>query len=143
MHIRHSLLAAAIICACSACSQAPDTSTTAASTPTRSAPAPAPAATKPDIGIDLAGVDHTVKPGHDVFTYSNSTCLKTLTLPDDRSGTSTFLSPAPSRASAIGHVRERVNACPVDSALTTPACVRPQTSARPSPLRSPRRIRSA
>ena len=45
----------------------------------------------PDIGIDLKGVDHGVKPGDDFFHYANGTWVKTTQIPADRSSTGTFL----------------------------------------------------
>jgi putative endopeptidase len=52
------------------------------------ASAPAPATT---IGIDLTGIDHSVKPGDDFFAYTNGDWLKTAEIPADRSSTGTFL----------------------------------------------------
>jgi putative endopeptidase len=49
------------------------------------------AATQGDIGLDLAGVDHAVKPGDDFFAYANGNWLKTAQIPADRSSTGTFL----------------------------------------------------
>ncbi|RDS85672.1 M13 family metallopeptidase [Dyella psychrodurans] len=45
----------------------------------------------PDIGIDLSGVDHTIRPGDNFFDYANGTWLKTAQIPADRSSTGTFL----------------------------------------------------
>ncbi|HTV86760.1 MAG TPA: M13 family metallopeptidase [Dyella sp.] len=45
----------------------------------------------PAIGIDLAGIDHAIKPGDDFFGYANGTWLKTAQIPADRSSTGTFL----------------------------------------------------
>jgi putative endopeptidase len=42
-------------------------------------------------GIDLAGVDHAVKPGDNFFDYANGNWLKTAQIPEDRSSTGTFL----------------------------------------------------
>jgi putative endopeptidase len=42
-------------------------------------------------GIDLAGIDHGVKPGDDFFRYANGGWLKTAQIPADRSSTGTFL----------------------------------------------------
>lgn len=42
-------------------------------------------------GIDLAGIDHGVKPGDDFFRYANGQWLKTAQIPADRSSTGTFL----------------------------------------------------
>lgn len=49
------------------------------------------AATQGNIGLDLAGVDHAVKPGDDFFAYANGNWLKTAQIPADRSSTGTFL----------------------------------------------------
>ena len=43
------------------------------------------------IGIDLAGIDHGVKPGDNFFRYANGDWLKTAKIPADRSSTGTFL----------------------------------------------------
>ena len=48
-------------------------------------------AAKGDIGIDLAGIDHAVKPGDNFFDYANGNWLKTATIPADRSSIGTFL----------------------------------------------------
>ncbi|TAL71945.1 MAG: M13 family peptidase [Rhodanobacter sp.] len=53
--------------------------------------AAAPATASSNIGIDLAGVDHAVKPGDNFFDYANGTWLKTAQIPADRSSTGTFL----------------------------------------------------
>ena len=50
-----------------------------------------PAAHGPDIGIDLAGIDHSVQPGDEFFDYANGNWLKTAQIPADRSSTGTFL----------------------------------------------------
>lgn len=42
-------------------------------------------------GVDLAGIDHGVKPGDDFFRYANGQWLKTAQIPADRSSTGTFL----------------------------------------------------
>ncbi|KZC18470.1 MULTISPECIES: M13 family metallopeptidase [Rhodanobacter] len=42
-------------------------------------------------GIDLAGIDHGVKPGDDFFRYANGGWLMTAQIPADRSSTGTFL----------------------------------------------------
>ena len=49
------------------------------------------AAHGPDIGIDLAGIDHAVKPGDNFFDYANGKWLATAKIPADRSSTGTFL----------------------------------------------------
>ncbi|MBR0551372.1 M13 family metallopeptidase [Stakelama marina] len=48
-------------------------------------------ATKPDVGIDLAGLDKTVKPGNDFEEYANGTWRKNTKIPPDRSSTGVFL----------------------------------------------------
>ena len=50
-----------------------------------------PATHGPDIGIDLAGIDHAVKPGDNFFDYANGKWLATAQIPADRSSTGTFL----------------------------------------------------
>ena len=47
--------------------------------------AAAPAPTLIDTGIDLKGVDKSVKPGDDFFAYANGTWIKTTEIPADRS----------------------------------------------------------
>jgi putative endopeptidase len=54
------------------------------------APQQVPRSPRP-IGIDLAGVDHAVKPGDNFFRYANGGWLKTAKIPADRSSTGTFL----------------------------------------------------
>jgi putative endopeptidase len=54
------------------------------------APASHPADNHPS-GIDLSGIDHSVKPGDDFFRYANGDWLKTAQIPADRSSTGTFL----------------------------------------------------
>jgi putative endopeptidase len=44
-----------------------------------------PASTRPGAGIDLAGMDRSVKPGDDFFAYANGTWLKETEIPADRS----------------------------------------------------------
>jgi putative endopeptidase len=85
------ILAAAVLCACSACSPSSDNGQAPAAAGTAAPASAATVAAKPDIGIDLAGVDHAVKPGDDFFAYANGTWLKTAEIPADRSSTGTFL----------------------------------------------------
>src|SRR5215469_13770742 len=86
MHAK-SLLAAAIVCGLAGCSQQ-------AASPPPAVQAPPPAtqsvATAPNVGVDLAAIDHAVKPGDDFFAYANGTWVKTATIPADRSNTGTF-----------------------------------------------------
>jgi len=53
--------------------------------------APAAKPSHVDLGIDLKGIDHAIKPGNDFFGYANGTWLKTAQIPADRSSTGTFL----------------------------------------------------
>lgn len=92
------MLTIAIACACAACSpqsnpqaSAPaKTSSAAAASTTTPASIPAPASSAAILGVDLAGVDHSVKPGDNFFDYANGAWLKTATIPPDRSSTGTF-----------------------------------------------------
>jgi putative endopeptidase len=52
-----------------------------------SAPAPTPTPASP--GIDVAGMDRTVKPGDDFFMYANGGWFKTTEIPPDRSSAGT------------------------------------------------------
>lgn len=73
-------LVAAIVFACALCVAGAD----------RTALAAAANSGAPDIGIDLSGVDHAVKPGDNFFLFANGAWLKTATIPPDRSSTGTF-----------------------------------------------------
>jgi putative endopeptidase len=86
------ILAAAIACACAACSQQAPTGPVeaAAAAPAATAANPASASTAPDIGIDLSYVDHSVKPGDDFFKYANGAWLETAKIPADRSSIGAF-----------------------------------------------------
>jgi len=67
-------------------------STTAmAASPAAVGNAPAAKGGHVDIGIDLKGIDHSVKPGDDFFHYANGDWVKTTQIPADRSSTGTFL----------------------------------------------------
>jgi putative endopeptidase len=67
-------------------------STTAmAAPPATVGDAPTAKASHVDIGIDLKGIDHSVKPGDDFFHYANGDWVKTTQIPADRSSTGTFL----------------------------------------------------
>lgn len=52
---------------------------------------PATNAGNSNIGIDLAGIDQSIRPGNDFFGYTNGTWLKTAQIPADRSSTGSFL----------------------------------------------------
>ncbi|MBS0199279.1 MAG: M13 family metallopeptidase [Proteobacteria bacterium] len=84
--LRHTALALAVLGALAACK--PN-----ASAPAADANAPAKAATPaaPTIGIDLAGIDKTVKPGDDFDNYANGEWAKKAEIPADRSSTGAFL----------------------------------------------------
>ena len=86
------ILAAAVACACAACSQqSPNSSAPAsAASAAKAATGPAPASTAPDIGIDPAYIDKSVKPGDNFFDYANGAWLKTAQIPADRSSTGAF-----------------------------------------------------
>lgn len=43
-----------------------------------------------NIGIDLKGIDHAVKPGDNFYQYANGDWMKTATIPADRSSVGTF-----------------------------------------------------
>lgn len=55
------------------------------------APAWAAAPSQPQLGLDLAGIDHAVRPGDNFYDYANGDWMKTATIPADRSSTGTFL----------------------------------------------------
>jgi putative endopeptidase len=76
------LLTTALLCGCTA-QQAPAPADKAAATAT------APAA--PTIGIDVAGIDKSVKPGDDFDAYANGAWRKTAEIPADRASTGSFL----------------------------------------------------
>jgi putative endopeptidase len=60
-----------------------------AASPAQPAAAQAPA--RSASGIDLAGIDHSVKPGDDFDNYANGAWKKTAEIPADRSSTGVFL----------------------------------------------------
>jgi putative endopeptidase len=53
--------------------------------------APAPHAADRPTGVDLAGIDHSVKPGDDFDGYANGNWRKTAVIPADRASTGIFL----------------------------------------------------
>lgn len=85
MHAYRWLLIAAAVSAAVACDRAPSTAQTAATPATETA-----ATSTPTSGIDLAGIDKSVKPGDDFNAYANGTWLKTTAIPDDRASTGIF-----------------------------------------------------
>ena len=62
-----------------------------AAPPAAEAPAAAPAPATPAIGIDLAGIDKTVKPGDDFEAYANGAWAAKAEIPADRSSIGSFL----------------------------------------------------
>ncbi|HET7266831.1 MAG TPA: M13 family metallopeptidase N-terminal domain-containing protein, partial [Oleiagrimonas sp.] len=95
MQTHRWILATAIVCALGACSSqsnnpadqaAADSSTaTPSSTPARAT------SSKPSIGVDLAAMDRSVKPGNNFYMYANGTWYKNTEIPADRSSVGTFL----------------------------------------------------
>jgi putative endopeptidase len=63
---------------------------TFASTTPSPVPPPIPKATLGSWGVDLSGMDKSVKPGDDFFEYVNGNWLKTVVIPADRSSTGSF-----------------------------------------------------
>lgn len=59
--------------------------------PAADTPAAAQAPAKPVSGIDLAGIDKSVRPGDDFNAYANGTWEKTTRIPEDRASTGVFL----------------------------------------------------
>src|SRR5215831_15140673 len=55
-----------------------------------SAAAPAPKPTFGAWGVDLAGMDKSVKPGNDFFDYANGTWYKNAVIPADRTAIGSF-----------------------------------------------------
>ena len=78
--LRHAL-AVAVLCALAACDRAPTTAAPAAPTPA--------VAAAPTSGIDLAGIDKSVKPGDDFDLYANGAWKKATEIPADRASLST------------------------------------------------------
>ncbi|RUL76845.1 M13 family metallopeptidase [Dyella choica] len=66
-------------------------STVLAAAPGAEDNAPTAQAARTDIGIDLKGIDHAVKPGNNFFDYANGVWVKNTQIPADRPGTGTFL----------------------------------------------------
>ncbi|HET8899312.1 MAG TPA: M13 family metallopeptidase, partial [Rhodanobacteraceae bacterium] len=84
------LLTTAIVAALAACSPAPQDHLAAPAAASVAKPAAPAAAAAPVIGIDLAGIDHSVKPGDNFFDYANGAWYKQATIPADRSSIGTF-----------------------------------------------------
>ncbi|MBU6297753.1 MAG: M13 family metallopeptidase [Alphaproteobacteria bacterium] len=79
--MRRSLLALAVL-ACVGCTASPP--------PTPPAPPPMPKATLGAWGVDLGGMDRSVKPGDNFFDYVNGVWYKKAVIPADRSSTGSF-----------------------------------------------------
>ena len=94
MQTHRWILATAIVCALGACSSQSDNpqapSATGSSAAATSAPAQA-ASSKPVNGVDMAAIDHSVKPGDNFYMYANGTWYKNTKIPADRSSVGTFL----------------------------------------------------
>ena len=84
MHLNRNLLFLALACSLAACK--PSTTETASAPATPAVTAPAPASS----GIDLAGIDKSVKPGDDFDAYANGAWRKTFEIPEDRSNYGAF-----------------------------------------------------
>jgi len=82
MHLNRNLLFLALACSLAACK--PST------TETTTAPAPAATAAAPVSGIDLTGIDKSVKPGDDFDAYANGAWRSTFEIPADRSNYGAF-----------------------------------------------------
>ena len=70
------VLTAAVLCGSSAWAATPASTPHTPATPT---------------GVDLAGIDHSVKPGDDFNSYANGNWRKTAVIPADRASTGIFL----------------------------------------------------
>ena len=96
MNASRWMLTAAICTALAACGGSPDqasqqqASAGKPAAPATAAPAAAASAATP-VGIDIAGMDTTVRPGDNFFDYTNGTWLKNTAIPADRSSTGAFL----------------------------------------------------
>ncbi len=78
--------------ACSSQDHSAGQAAASASAPTTASTAPAQAGrSAADAGIDLAGIDHAVKPGDNFFDYANGEWLKSTEIPADRSSIGAFL----------------------------------------------------
>lgn len=84
MHFNRNLLFIALACSLVACK--PSTTETASAPATPAVTAPAPASS----GIDLAGIDKSVKPGDDFDAYANGAWRKAFEIPEDRSNYGAF-----------------------------------------------------
>jgi len=81
MHLNRNLLFLALACSLAACK--PSTTETIAPTPAATAAAPV-------SGIDLTGIDKSVKPGDDFDGYANGAWRRNFEIPEDRSNYGAF-----------------------------------------------------
>ena len=79
MHRRLLVAAALLVAGC-----------TVSAPPPPPAPPPGPKATLGTWGVDLSGMDRTVKPGDDFYLFVNGTWAKQAVIPADRSSTGSF-----------------------------------------------------
>src|SRR5699024_1732913 len=105
MQHRRWILAAAIVCALSACSSPndaqgpnaassspePSQSAATASSGAMTDSAPASASTAPVSGVDMSAIDKAVRPGDNFYKYANGNWYKNAEIPNDRSSVGTFL----------------------------------------------------
>lgn len=83
MQYNRWIFVTAIACALGACSSSDQASQQTAADPSDM--------TAPVSGVDMAAIDHSVKPGDGFFMYANGAWYKTAEIPADRSSTGTFL----------------------------------------------------
>ncbi|MFC5578977.1 M13 family metallopeptidase [Lysobacter niabensis] len=82
--MNRNLLFLALACSLAACKPATTETATAPAAPAATAPAAGAA-----LGVDLAGIDKSVKPGDDFDAYANGAWRNTAQIPDDRSSIGT------------------------------------------------------
>jgi len=85
------ILAVTICGTLAACGHSSDQGSHATAKNTTAPPPAAVATVAAPIGIDLTGIDKSVRPGDDFFAYANGNWLKTAEIPADRSNTGNFL----------------------------------------------------
>lgn len=83
MHFQRNLLFLALACSLAACKPAGTDTASAPATPAQAA------TTAPTLGVDLAGIDKSIKPGDDFDAYANGGWRKIAEIPDDRSSIGT------------------------------------------------------
>jgi putative endopeptidase len=87
---------------------------TAPPPPPPSAPPPAPKATLGQWGVDLTGMDRTVKPGDDFYMFVNGNWYKNAAIPADRSSTGSFQNLAILSEKRMRDIVAELEAKPVD-----------------------------